>query len=500
MKAAIYTRVSTDEQVESGYSLDAQKRRLVQFCNQKNYELYNIYSDEGISGHSIKKRTALKKLLEDAKAHKFEAVLVCKIDRLSRNLLDLLTIKRDLDDADVELVISDESIDTSNDTGMTMFSVYGAFAELERKKICQRLMDGKRQMILSKGRKLRNNAVAYGYWYDKDSDYFRVAQEHKSTIQKIYDMYDAGDSYNKITRYLAQNGINFGNPAKQKWFVSDVIRIIKNPIYKGYTGISYSHTYQHRKMMNDEILIKATNVEPMISEEQWDRVNKRAEIKQNLFVKKAPADIFIFAGILKCACCGYSMNTTQSSPRVKKSGKTIIYHYYQCNSKNKIYQSEYVCNGYSMQINLVEKAFINFVNNISPKSTKLNSLMADSTVCKKDRDSLVVKLNAKKRQREALLEKLLSGVISDEDYKVMSAKLLNESNDLSKHIEELNTTLENMEDTISFDLSIRNKISELKLLVKSWSILPNAEKRKIILSCFKAIYIDHDTITKVEFN
>ena len=74
MKAALYTRVSTDEQAEHGFSLEAQKKRLIEYCNKNNIEIYKLYSDEGISGHSIIKRKALQEMLQDAKEHKFNYV------------------------------------------------------------------------------------------------------------------------------------------------------------------------------------------------------------------------------------------------------------------------------------------------------------------------------------------------------------------------------------------------------------------------------------------
>lgn len=155
MKAALYTRVSTDEQAEHGFSLEAQKKRLIEYCNKNNIEIYKLYSDEGISGHSIIKRKALQEMLQDAKEHKFNYVIAYKTDRISRNLLDLLTIKNQLDEADVELLLSDEAIDTKDDAGMTMFSIMGAFAELERKKITERMMAGKRQKLMNEHIKLK---------------------------------------------------------------------------------------------------------------------------------------------------------------------------------------------------------------------------------------------------------------------------------------------------------------------------------------------------------
>ena len=225
MKAALYTRVSTDEQVEKGFSLEAQKRRLIEFCNKNNYQIYKIYSDEGISGHSITKRKSLQEMLNDAKENKFDCVIVYKTDRLSRNLLDLLTIKKELDSADVELIMSDESVDTSDDTGMAMFSIMGAFAELERKKICERLMSGKRQKIRTTGIKPKQAIPPYGYLYDDINKRYIVDERYRKDIIKVYELYEAGSSYNQIAQYLVNNNIYFGR-SKTQWHPSDIPRTV----------------------------------------------------------------------------------------------------------------------------------------------------------------------------------------------------------------------------------------------------------------------------------
>ena len=91
MKVAIYLRVSTEDQVKEGYSLEVQREYLESFAVREGYEIFKVYSDDGISAYSTR-RPALQALLADAKAKKFELVLVHKIDRFSRNLKDLLML------------------------------------------------------------------------------------------------------------------------------------------------------------------------------------------------------------------------------------------------------------------------------------------------------------------------------------------------------------------------------------------------------------------------
>lgn len=117
IKAAIYTRVSTTEQAREGYSLEAQEKVLREYCVLKKYQIIDIYSDEGISGKDITHRPEMNRLLADAKAQKFDIILVWKLTRFSRRLSDLTKTCEDLEKWNVYLVSYSESFDCSTPAG-----------------------------------------------------------------------------------------------------------------------------------------------------------------------------------------------------------------------------------------------------------------------------------------------------------------------------------------------------------------------------------------------
>ncbi|MDU6329448.1 MAG: recombinase family protein, partial [Clostridium sp.] len=96
-RIAIYCRVSTIEQAEEGYSIDEQKRLLIEWCRKMDYIVTKCYSDRGISGKAINNRPALKELLKDAENKEFDMVLVWKINRISRKLTHVLEIAETLE-------------------------------------------------------------------------------------------------------------------------------------------------------------------------------------------------------------------------------------------------------------------------------------------------------------------------------------------------------------------------------------------------------------------
>ena len=90
METAIYCRVSTEEQAQEGFSIRAQEQKLKEYANVKEWSIYNLYMDEGISGKNITERPAITRMIEDIKAGHVKNVLVFKLDRLTRSVADLV--------------------------------------------------------------------------------------------------------------------------------------------------------------------------------------------------------------------------------------------------------------------------------------------------------------------------------------------------------------------------------------------------------------------------
>ena len=142
MKAAGYARVSTEEQAREGYGLPAQEQAIRSYCAAQGWELVQIYTDAGRSGKSMRGREALGELLENAHARRFERVVFWRLDRLGRNLRDLLEICDRLETSSVGIVSIQEAIDTGTATGRMIRSVLGALAEFEREVITDRIKAG----------------------------------------------------------------------------------------------------------------------------------------------------------------------------------------------------------------------------------------------------------------------------------------------------------------------------------------------------------------------
>ena len=140
--AALYVRVSTEEQAKHGYSLAAQEETLTNYCRALGYEVYKIYKDEGRSAKDMKNRPAMQELLKEAEQKKFAAIFIYKLDRFSRSLKDLiLTIDR-IKAWGIDFVSLQDRIETTSASGKLMFHIISAFAEFERNVIGERTKFG----------------------------------------------------------------------------------------------------------------------------------------------------------------------------------------------------------------------------------------------------------------------------------------------------------------------------------------------------------------------
>lgn len=160
LRVATYTRVSTLEQAEEGYSIQEQQDKLEKYCEVKDWAITHRYSDPGFSGSNIK-RPGIRELIAAAKQGDFDLVLVYKLDRLSRSQKDTLYLIEDVFQANqVDFVSLSENFDTSTPFGKAMIGILSVFAQLEREQIKERMTMGKIGRAKSMNFKQQSSSVS----------------------------------------------------------------------------------------------------------------------------------------------------------------------------------------------------------------------------------------------------------------------------------------------------------------------------------------------------
>ncbi|MDR3046766.1 MAG: recombinase family protein [Bacteroidales bacterium] len=238
IKAAAYIRVSTDEQVENGYSLQLQRERITAQITAKGWELFKIYEDGGQSGGKLE-RPALQEMLTDIEVGNIQAVVIYKLDRLSRKQRDTMYLIEDVFlKQNIELLSISESLDTSSPTGRAMIGMLSVFAQLERDTITERLSSGRKQKATTGGYCGGNSAIGYNTKRGKKSLF--VDKNKADTVRRVFVLKDEGLKLQEIADRLNIEGHTTKQGAK--FSSTQVMRILnRRRLYEGtyvYSGIT----------------------------------------------------------------------------------------------------------------------------------------------------------------------------------------------------------------------------------------------------------------------
>lgn len=391
---ACYCRVSTEEQVKYGFSIQAQKDALEKYCKDNNYK-YEFYIDEGISASSMKKRNALQDMLK--KSSFYDMILFTKLDRLSRNVLDANTINKILQDNKCTMkAIDEDDIDTSTADGMFMFNLKVSLAQREIEKTSERI----NFVFKNKREKGEVTSGQKKYGYDIINKKFVINKLEAKNIVNLYEYYvSVNGDLKKTYKYFIEHFHGKGQDALSN-YLNDSSYIGK---YKLYRKNIYLDNYTPR----------------IVSDDLWNSVQS-LRIRKTI-TKKTQSDIF--SGLLFCPYCNCRLHKKVDN-RVKKRliryvcDKSFIYipgtDKKKCNNKISIRED-------FIEQYLLENIFEEF------KKYKLKNSSVENKINNED-NSKKIKIIENKILK--LKDLYLEDLIDKEEYKKDYTRYINELNNL----------------------------------------------------------------------
>jgi DNA invertase Pin-like site-specific DNA recombinase len=343
MNAIIYTRVSTAEQAEGGYSLKSQEELCIDYAKRNNYDVLKVFIEKGESAKTAN-RTELKNMLEYSRINKnkIDALIIYKIDRLSRDTIDALTIMSKLKGYGIVLKSVTEPIDNSA-VGSFLARFFSSNSELDNDIRSERARLGMRQAVLS-GRWLWNAPLGYIFKYENLKSYL-IPSDKADIIRKIFKEFVSGKKQFEICNELKLSGIKISkqhlNEILKNYLYIGKIKT-KSTDYKPVDGI-------HKPIIDDITFYKAQEI-----------LNPKSEHTYNIKYQNE----FPLKRFLKCPYCNRNLAGSYSTGRHKKK-----YPYYHCVTKGCLYKpiradyAEYLFVGYlksfEMQEDVIEKIFSN---------------------------------------------------------------------------------------------------------------------------------------------
>ncbi|MFH1074645.1 MAG: recombinase family protein [Candidatus Firestonebacteria bacterium] len=346
IRAALYLRVSTDEQAKEGhYGLDIQEKGGKSLCDSLKSEGYvlnesHIYRDEGASGGlPAEKRPALKQLFEDAKEKQFDIVIVYKIDRMARDLRILLNMLKELKDIGIGFRSITEPFDTSSLYGNSMLQTMGMFAELERGMIRERTSSGRESA--ARKNKWVMGLTPFGFKRDEKTGGLEVIPVEARAVQQFFRwVADEKMSLHEVQR-RANNSIPklpapkyriYKKSTLNYWHKRTINRILVNEVYTGTTYFrKYKRPFRYIQSLTDTELqrpkgdwIQITGPQ-VITPELFLRTQKQLLRNRELARRNQQRD-YLFSKLIYCGECGFKMFGGYQPPRKDGNNGTKYYH------------------------------------------------------------------------------------------------------------------------------------------------------------------------------
>lgn len=459
--AAIYIRVSTAEQALEGYSIQSQTEKLQAYCKAMDFNVYDVYTDPGFTGANLN-RPAMQKLISDVQEHFVDVVIVMKLDRLSRSQKDTLHLIEDVFLANgCEFTSVTESFDTSTPYGRAFIGILAVFAQFERERIRERVMDGKIERAKS-GKIMAWGHPAIGYDYVNES--YVVNEYEASMVRRIFDLCEEGLSINKIKAVIDKEyPLGTKHATKDgKIHLVTVRRILRNRVYLGivkYAKKEYPGCH-----------------EPIISAEQFDKVQTILELKRQNSVgsRKNPfKSTHLLTGLLFCANCGARVHA-QSRRHINND--RWYYVCYSVSNTSKKYRKSDSCTQKVIDGETMDNFVLNMISSLkTSKSFQLPK--KDSSVPKLE---YVLEQTMEKTKQK--MNKLLDLYLDD---KFDKAELERKNQALAKEYDDAKAQLNN----IRKQKSKLTKAQATEYLNKFENVFESGslDDRKAFLS----IFIDH---------
>lgn len=313
LRVACYERVSTEEQVKFGYSIDTQIDDLTDYCSANKMKIVGHYTDEGISGAKPPmKRPALARLLEDVKAGKIDMVLFTKLDRWFRSVKEYFKVQETLEKHLVEWKAIYEDYDTTTANGRMAITIFLAINQNESEKGSERI-----GVVFS--RKRQNREACFGgaippVGYMKQKDESGVMRLVKDPVLEPV-----------INEFWKELKTNF-NIKKAIRHVGNVCGVVRNE--KSWYRIARSEFYYGSYRGYDNYC------EPYVSKEEWDEIQRRTLGTRSPSGSRA----YLFTGMMKCPICGHVLCSTYDTKTYK--GVKREYRNYRCRY-SQIHQCEF---------------------------------------------------------------------------------------------------------------------------------------------------------------
>lgn len=441
ISVAAYCRVSTDREDQAN-SFRAQQQYFRDYIrNRPDWQLYEIYADEGITGTSTRKRTQFNRMMADAYAGRFQFLLTKEVSRFSRNILDTIRYTRELKTLGIGVIFLNDRINTLEPEAEMLLSFLASLAQEESRRTSSRVVWGQTRQM--------EQGVVFGQsllGYDVNKGVLQVNPSGAEIVRLIFHKYGEEQvSTREIARLLTEKGYQTLRGSTQ-WKASSVLKILKNEKYVGdlVQKKTYTPDYlTHEKRANRgqvPLVILTDHHEPLVSRELWNLVQSRLQQNNkhgNTF--GSHSNRYAFSGKIRCGLCGSSF---VSRYKYRKDGTKV--RRWSCAaavrggtgacSIGKLVRDDDAlqmlkCSLHSLSMD--REALIRNVTGLA-----LEAIQEGEQSLSEDPRRITASLERIQQKKEAVMDSYFSGEISVEDMQSMNQKYETQREELGRRYRE----------------------------------------------------------------
>ena len=467
--AAVYIRVSTEDQAREGFSLGEQKEKLLQLCAFKSYEVFKIYEDAGISAKDMEHRPAFQEMLSDMKKGKINYIVAYKLDRVTRSVRDLEELISVLEQYNCFLVCDRDDVNTSTANGRFFVRMLTVLSQLEIEIVSERTKFGLNGAIKSGH---LPGVLALGY--KKDGNKKTIIDETtKPVIERIFKMYLEGKSFQQISNIFNEEELL----KPKKWKDTTIQKIIDNKIYMG----DYEQFKRIAKNENIKPVVYMNVVEPIISRAVWEECQHQKEKNQRTYTRDR---VYLFFQKLECPSCHRIMKCKGSG------GKKRKYMYYTCEKCHINYRED-----------KIEELLTNFIYDMVEYDMAVKKyflpVLAEHKPTKTD--DIDKEIKSLEKQKERIKKAYMSGIVEmedfSEDYKLIEDKLeiLEQKKNESLDLDNMTFSPQQLMADRDIERETMIRLDTLNSVVKTtWESKSKEEKQEFISKLVESVIITKD--------
>jgi site-specific DNA recombinase len=457
MIARIYIRVSTDEQAKEGFSLAAQEERCRQFIQSQGWEVDEVYRDDGYSAKDLQ-RPAIQRVIQDVKNKKFDVLVVYRLDRLVRSVMDLHYLLGLFDKYGIKFKSVTEVFDTTTAMGRFFITLVGAMSQWERENLSERVKMGMERRFME-GK--RHGHAPFGY--NLDGDRLVINQDEAEVVRWIFQTYK-NHGMTTIAHRLNQKGIRTKNGSL--WHDAQIYYLLTNPVYIGQIR------YGTKKWSEKRITLKGDH-EPIINEEEFNATQKLIAKRKNALSPKALTSDYPFSGVLYCAHCGAAFFGGKDK---RKTGGHRFY--YRCSGRYNVG----MCDAPSISESKIEKALFDSLEIIAQDFPKPKDPPKD-TDPKHEIERIEKEIERIKKRRKKWQEAFAAEAITLEEL----IERTKEDGEREKQLREELLKIPQEDNTPSISQrEFRQAIQDIRTV---WNKATREERKQLIHSIFKRIVV-----------